>query len=94
MKVTDSRTTTSQIFKDIKAVDVTTTTDSGADRTMSQKTNDESHIESEQNVEVEYITGYKLAVVVACVALSCFLMLLDTMIISTVSRMSLPYRIM
>jgi hypothetical protein len=32
----------------------------------------------------QYVTGYKLAIVIASIALSCFLMLLDTMIISTV----------
>jgi hypothetical protein len=34
--------------------------------------------------EPEYVTGFKLAIIVASVALACFLMLLDTMIISTV----------
>lgn len=34
--------------------------------------------------ESEYVTGFKLAIIVASVALACFLMLLDTMIISTV----------
>jgi len=33
-----------------------------------------------------YVEGLKLAIVVASVALSCFLMLLDTMVISTVSH--------
>ncbi|KAH6845699.1 major facilitator superfamily domain-containing protein [Chaetomium sp. MPI-CAGE-AT-0009] len=33
--------------------------------------------------EPEYVTGFKLAIIVASVALACFLMLLDTMIIST-----------
>lgn len=32
-----------------------------------------------------YVTGFKLALVVGSVALACFLMLLDTMVISTVS---------
>ncbi|KAI0003921.1 efflux pump [Xylariaceae sp. FL0662B] len=32
----------------------------------------------------EYVTGLKLAAIVACVALGCFLMLVDTMVISTV----------
>uniref|UniRef100_A0A0L0N955 Putative HC-toxin efflux carrier TOXA n=1 Tax=Tolypocladium ophioglossoides (strain CBS 100239) TaxID=1163406 RepID=A0A0L0N955_TOLOC len=48
--------------------------------------------DSPQNAQdkdgAEYVEGYKLAIVVASVALSCFLMLLDTMIISTVSRIS------
>lgn len=35
--------------------------------------------------EPEYITGVKLVLVVAGVALGCFLMLVDTMVISTVS---------
>jgi hypothetical protein len=35
--------------------------------------------------EIQYVTGYKLAIIIASVALSCFLMLLDTMIVSTVS---------
>ncbi|GAW26180.1 hypothetical protein SAMD00023353_2301120 [Rosellinia necatrix] len=38
-----------------------------------------------QDDSVDYISGYKLAVVVASVALSCFLMLLDNLIVSTVS---------
>jgi hypothetical protein len=33
-----------------------------------------------------YVTGIKLALIVGSVALACFLMLLDTMVISTVSR--------
>jgi hypothetical protein len=33
----------------------------------------------------EYVTGFKLAIVVASVALACFLMLVDTMVISTAS---------
>lgn len=37
----------------------------------------------------EYVTGFKLAIIVASVALACFLMLLDTMVISTV-RMRTP----
>jgi hypothetical protein len=40
-----------------------------------------------QDDGVEYLTGLKLAVVVASVALSCFLMLLDNLIVSTVSRL-------
>jgi hypothetical protein len=32
-----------------------------------------------------YVTGFKLALVVASIALGCFLMLVDTMVISTVS---------
>ncbi|KAI3390912.1 hypothetical protein diail_8425, partial [Diaporthe ilicicola] len=46
----------------------------------------QDHGDKEQSAQGEgsqYVTGYKLAVVVASVALSCFLMLLDTMIIST-----------
>ena len=38
-----------------------------------------------------YVTGFKLALVVGSVALACFLMLLDTMVISTVNR---PYSIL
>jgi hypothetical protein len=40
-----------------------------------------------QDDRVDYVSGYKLAVVVASVALSCFLMLLDNLIVSTVSRL-------
>lgn len=36
----------------------------------------------------EYVTGLKLAVVVAAVAVASFLMLLDTMIVSTVGSLS------
>lgn len=38
-----------------------------------------------QDNPVEYVTGYKLAAVIASVALSCYLMLLDNLIVSTVS---------
>lgn len=44
---------------------------------------------SRDGVEAQYVTGYKLAAVVFCVALACFLMLVDTMVVSTVS---LPQR--
>ena len=37
----------------------------------------------------EYVTGIKLAIIVASVALACFLMLLDTMVISTVSTLTI-----
>jgi hypothetical protein len=40
-------------------------------------------------VEHEYITGIKLLLVMAAVTLTCFLMLLDTSIITTVCRYSL-----
>jgi hypothetical protein len=35
----------------------------------------------------DYVTGWKLIVVCVAVALACFLMLIDTMIISTVSTL-------
>lgn len=35
----------------------------------------------------EYVTGIKLVLIVASVALACFLMLLDTMVVSTVSKL-------
>jgi hypothetical protein len=38
-----------------------------------------------KDASINYVTGWKLVVVVAGVALACFLMLIDTMIISTVS---------
>jgi hypothetical protein len=41
--------------------------------------------------EPEYVTGFKLVIIVASVALACFLMLLDTMIISTVC-LAMPHR--
>jgi hypothetical protein len=36
-----------------------------------------------ENPAPEYVTGIKLIVIFASVALSCFLMLLDTMVVST-----------
>lgn len=42
---------------------------------------------------VEYITGYKLAVVIASVILCCFLMLLDNLIVSTVSHLHASCRL-
>ncbi|EPE26279.1 MFS general substrate transporter [Glarea lozoyensis ATCC 20868] len=50
---------------------------------VSKSSNSELNTEQQQVEEIEYVSGYKLAVIVACVALSCFLMLLDTMIVST-----------
>lgn len=47
---------------------------------------DNVKINTRSNDSTEYVTGFKLALVVASVALACFLMLLDTMVISTVSR--------
>lgn len=38
----------------------------------------------EEKEESQYVTGVKLGVIVASVALACFLMLVDTMVISTV----------
>ena len=38
-----------------------------------------------EDFKPEYVTGVKLVLVVASVALGCFLMLVDTMVISTVS---------
>lgn len=58
---------------------ITTAVDS--DAKASQNVNPEK----QQDDGGEYVTGYKLAIIVASIALSCFLMLLDTMIISTVS---------
>ena len=43
----------------------------------------------QQDDKTEDVTRYKLAVIVASVGISCFLMLLDTMIISTVYSPSL-----
>lgn len=44
-----------------------------------------SEKEDEHHTEVQYVTGIKLVLVVTSVALACFLMLVDTMVISTVS---------
>lgn len=44
-------------------------------------------IKPDENVDDTntYVTGHKLVVLVACVAMACFLVLIDTMVISTVS---------
>ena len=55
----------------------------GKDDDLGAKT-EEVSAEGNQEAPV-YVEGLKLAIVVASVALSCFLMLLDTMVISTVS---------
>ena len=53
---------------------------------QSDRVPDEAIITHHQrDFKPEYITGVKLVLVVASVALSCFLMLVDTMVISTVS---------
>lgn len=47
-------------------------------------------LDTSTNPEVQdtdqYVTGLKLAIIVSSVALACFLMLVDTMVISTVSQ--------
>lgn len=43
-----------------------------------------SEVQDDSKDEIEYVKGYRLAIVVGSVALACFLMLVDTMIISTV----------
>jgi hypothetical protein len=62
-----------------------------------RQTNDDATTESTPKLDAnkpesssEYVTGAKLAVVVAAVAFASFLMLLDTMIVSTVGRTSRP----
>lgn len=42
--------------------------------------------DSHDGFEPQYLTGIKLVLIVASVALACFLMLVDTIIISTVSH--------
>lgn len=42
-------------------------------------------IDTSPKTSVEYVTGFKLVLIVSSVALACFLMLLDTMVIGTVS---------
>jgi hypothetical protein len=64
---------------------ITTTEISSGSVQVSQYAKVKLQDEKPRDTEIEYVTGYKLAIIVACVALSCFLMLLDTMIISTVS---------
>lgn len=48
------------------------------------KLDDTTPDEDDDAAASEYVTGFKLAIIVASVALACFLMLLDTMVISTV----------
>ncbi len=45
------------------------------------------HIDAPTDASNHYVVGWKLAIIVAGVALACFLMLIDTMIISTVSKL-------
>lgn len=44
----------------------------------------EQTLEIEQVHEDAYVTGFKLVLVVASLAMACFLVLMDTMVISTV----------
>lgn len=51
------------------------------------KTEENGQVSTHKHGEaIEYVSGWKLVIVIASIALSCFLMLLDTMIISTVSE--------
>lgn len=52
--------------------------------TLDTSDQEASNIDVVSDSEAHYVTGFKLALVVASVALACFLMLLDTMVISTV----------
>jgi hypothetical protein len=45
----------------------------------------------EEEEEWEYVTGIKLAVVIIAVTAACFIMLLDTSIVVTVSNIYLDY---
>lgn len=47
---------------------------------------DAEKLDNNHDISNEYVTGIKLALIVASVALACFLMLLDTMVVSTVSN--------
>ena len=42
-----------------------------------------NRLEKSQNDTNDYVAGSKLVIIVAAVALACFLMLIDTMVIST-----------
>lgn len=55
---------------------------------MAQEEEDDALTRSRD--EPEPVKGFKLAIIVASVALSCFLMLLDAMIVSTVSNTQTP----
>jgi hypothetical protein len=81
----DSKPSSSVTSQSVNDATINTAADSDADVRPPPSASDSPHIEKQQDEGAKYITGYKLAIVVACVALSCFLMLLDTMIISTVS---------
>lgn len=61
--------------------------DNGAAKAGGQLEVDET-AEAPWDETSQYVTGVKLAMVVACMCLSCFLMLIDTMVVSTVSSLS------
>ncbi|KAI9691905.1 MAG: hypothetical protein M1822_007978 [Bathelium mastoideum] len=48
-----------------------------------EKANNVITTDSSEDFELQYVTGVKLVLIVAGVALGCFLMLVDTMVIST-----------
>lgn len=53
---------------------------------------EDGDVDIKSHDENEYVTGFKLALIVGSCALACFLMLLDTMVISTVNRYSFRTR--
>lgn len=48
-------------------------------------------VDVQPNSADEYVRGFKLALIVGSVALACFLMLLDTMVVSTVSCLGIQF---
>lgn len=47
---------------------------------------DENNHNTPWDEKSQYLTGLKLVMVVSCMCLACFLMLIDTMVVSTVSK--------
>lgn len=52
---------------------------------------DENNHNTPLDEKSQYLTGLKLVMVVSCMCLACFLMLIDTMVVSTVSKQPPSY---
>lgn len=65
--------------------------DGGFDARKDQRSQTNTHVaEPKATDQDDHVEGLKLFGIVTCVALACFLMLIDTMVVSTVCFASLP----
>lgn len=73
-----------KLTKDANDTNESTEVSSNSRSSIPKNAINTSQTENQQDSTDEYVTGFKLVVIVASVAMACFLMLVDTMVIGTV----------